>query len=101
MVNDQGNMQVRVWPDATLQADGTEDSLLQHKRGDLGKLRRVLVRLQQLLVPEPGASFRLLRPPPRWINGHDTDELRQSPSREFGLAARLWCLGQAKIQAVG
>ena len=49
LMNDQGDVLVRIVRDATLQVDGIEDSLLlgrlQHKRGDLGKLRRVLVRL--------------------------------------------------------
>lgn len=57
-------MLVRIVRDATLQVDTIEDSLqlgsLRRKRSDLGKLRRVLVRLQRLLALEPGALFRLL-----------------------------------------
>jgi zinc transporter len=87
--------------DATLQVDGIEDSLLlgrlQHKRGDLGKLRRVLVRLQRLLAPEPGALFRLLRQPPRWINDNDLDELRQS-TEEFSLVLRDLAALQERIK---
>ncbi|RYG13296.1 MAG: magnesium transporter CorA, partial [Burkholderiales bacterium] len=50
-------------------------------------LRRVLVRLQRLLAPEPGALFRLLRLPPQWISEHDLEELRQA-TEEFSLTIR-------------
>ena len=82
LINDQGDVLVGIVRDATLQVDRIEDSLLvgrlRQKRADLGTLRRVLVRLQRLLAPEPGALFRLLRQPPPWITAHDLDELRQS-----------------------
>ena len=101
LMNDQGDVLVRIVRDATLQVDGIEDSLLlgrlQHKRGDLGKLRRVLVRLQRLLAPEPGALFRLLRQPPRWINDNDLDELRQS-TEEFSLVLRDLAALQERIK---
>jgi zinc transporter len=92
LLNDQGDVLVRIVRDATLQVDAIEDSLLggrdlQPKRADLGKLRRVLVRLQRLLAPEPGALFRLLRQPPPWVAAHDLDELRQS-TEEFSLVIR-------------
>ena len=92
LLNDQGDVLVRIVRDATVQVDAIEDSLLggrnlQPKRADLGKLRRVLVRLQRLLAPEPGALFRLLRQPPPWVAAHDLDELRQS-TEEFSLVIR-------------
>ena len=91
LLHDQGDVLVRIVREATLRVDHIEDSLLygrlQHKRGDLGKLRRVLVRLQRLLAPEPGALFRLLRQPPPWIAGHDLEELRQA-TEEFSLILR-------------
>ena len=70
LLDDQGDVLVRIVREATLQVDAVEDSLqlgrLQRKRAELGKLRRLLVRLQRLLAPEPGALLRLLRqPPPR------------------------------------
>jgi zinc transporter len=55
-----------------------------HKREDLGALRRVLVRLQRLLAPEPSALFRLLLRPPVWVAELDTQELRQS-TEEFSV----------------
>jgi zinc transporter len=91
LMRDQGDVLVRIVRETTLQVDGIEDSLvsgrLKHKRGDLGKLRRVLVRLQRLLAPEPGALFRLLRQPPPWIAAHDLEELRQA-TEEFSLVLR-------------
>ena len=91
LMHDQGDVLVRIVREATLQVDGIEDKLLggrlQHKRGDLGKLRRVLVRLQRLLAPEPGAMFRLLRLPPPWVSAHDLEELRQA-TEEFTLIIR-------------
>jgi zinc transporter len=47
----------------------------------------LLVRLQRLLAPEPGALFRLLRLPPPWISEHDLEELRQA-TEEFSLTIR-------------
>jgi len=91
LLHDQGDVLVRIVREATLQVDAVEDSLtvgrLQHKRADLGKLRRVLVRLQRLLAPEPGALFRLLKQPPPWITAQDLDELRQA-TEEFSLIIR-------------
>src|SRR6185436_6055839 len=59
-----------------------EDSLLAQKiaprRAELGELRRVLVRLQRLLAPEPAALFRLLNRPPAWLSEADLSDLRQS-----------------------
>jgi len=82
---------VRIVREATVQVDTIEDSFhfgrLKHKRIDLGKLRRVLVRLQRLLAPEPGALFRLLRHPPPWIATDDLEELRQA-TEEFSLIIR-------------
>jgi len=74
-----------------VKVDAVEDGLLagrlQNKRFELGKLRRVLVRLQRLLAPEPGALFRLLRLPPPWVSTRDLEELRQA-TEEFTLIIR-------------
>ena len=101
LMNDQGDVLVRVVREATVQVDTIEDSLLfgrlKHKRADSGKLRRLLVRLQRLLAPEPGALFRLLREPPRWVAAHDLDELRQS-TEEFSLVIRDLAALQERIK---
>ena len=91
LMQDQGDVLVRIVRDATLQIDKVEDGLLmgrlQHKRHELGKLRRVLVRLRRLLAPEPGALFRLLRMPPPWMRERDLEALRQA-TEEFTLILR-------------
>lgn len=88
LMHDQGDVLIRIVREATLQVDQVEDSLLlgrlRDRRADLGKLRRVLVRLQRLLAPEPGALFRLLRQPPPWLHSKDLEELRQA-TEEFSL----------------
>jgi zinc transporter len=91
LLHDQGDVLVRIVREATLKVDAVEDSLLVgrllHKRAELGKLRRVLVRLQRLLAPEPGALFRLMRLPPPWVKGQDLEDLRQA-TEEFSMNIR-------------
>ncbi len=101
LMHDQGDVLVQIVRDATSQVDSIEDSLLigrlKTKRTDLGKLRRVLVRLQRLLAFEPAALFRFLHQPPQWIVEHDLDELRQS-TEEFSLAIRDLAALQERIK---
>ncbi len=77
---------VRIVRDSTLRADTAEDNVLatriQTSRADLGRLRRVLVRLQRLLAPEPATLFRLLSRPPAWLQEADVQELREA-AEEF------------------
>ncbi len=72
--------------DSAEEVDRIEDRLLadrlERRRVNLGSLRRVLVRLQRLLAPEPAALFRLLNRPPEWIAQEDIDDLRES-TEEF------------------
>ncbi|CAN5120949.1 transporter [soil metagenome] len=88
LLRDQGDVLVKIVRDAVAKVDGIEDKLLagrlNHKRADLGSIRRVLVRLQRLLAPEPAALFRLLQRPPRWVSELDSQELRES-SEEFSV----------------
>ncbi len=88
LLRDQADVLVKIARDSVTKVDHVEDSLLagrlRHKREDLGSMRRVLVRLQRLLAPEPAALFRLLQRPPVWIAEKDIDELRQS-SEEFAV----------------
>ncbi|WIV96793.1 transporter [Kinneretia aquatilis] len=101
LFRDQGDVLVRIVRDATVRVDAIEDSLLagrlQAKRSELGQLRRVLVRLQRLLAPEPGALFRLLRLPPPWVVPQDLDELRQA-TEEFSLVIRDMAALQERIK---
>ena len=101
LMHDQAEVLSRIVRDATLQVDQVEDKLLlgrlQDRRTDLGKMRRVLVRLQRLLAPEPGALFRLLRLPPPWISLDDLEELRQS-TEESNLILRDMAALQERIR---
>jgi zinc transporter len=91
LMHDQGDVLVRIVREATVKIDAVEDNLLagrlQPKRFELGQMRRVLVRLQRLLAPEPGALFRLLRLPPPWMSAQDLEELRQA-TEEFTMIIR-------------
>ncbi len=91
LMRDQADVLIEVVRSVSLKVDSIEDSLLagrlQTKRADLGAMRRLLVRLQRLLAPEPGSLFRLLQHPPAWIERDDVQELRQS-TEEFSVALR-------------
>jgi zinc transporter len=88
LFRDQADVLVNIVRQATARVDKVEDNLLAgrltERRADLGALRRVLVRLQRLLAPEPAALFRLLQRPPTWMSETDLQELRQS-TEEFSV----------------
>ncbi len=101
LMRDQGDALVEIVRKATQQVDAIEDQLLagylQQKRADLGRLRRVFVRLQRLLAPEPAALFRLLQQPPRWMAAHDLADMRQA-TEEFSLVIRDLAALQERIR---
>ena len=82
LLRDQADVLVQIVRDATRQVDVIEDAVMlrpaPRHRPKLGTLRRVLVRLQRLLAPEPAALFRLLNRPPAWVTADDATDLRQS-----------------------
>ena len=86
LLRDQADVLIGILREAVSRTDKIEDDLLAGRldaqRSNLGQLRRVLVRLQRLLAPEPAALFRLLQRPPKWIDELDLQDLRQS-SEEF------------------
>lgn len=88
LFRDQADVLVNIVRDAVARVDKVEDNLLagrlMQRRADLGALRRVLVRLQRLLAPEPAALFRLLQRPPEWMAELDMQELRQA-TEEFSV----------------
>ena len=88
LLRDQADVLVKIVRDAVARVDTIEDKLLAGhptaQREDLGAMRRVLVRLQRLLAPEPAALFRLLQRPPAWMAEVDTQELRES-TEEFSV----------------
>lgn len=89
LLQDQAGVLVDILRQSTRRVDKIEDRFLANRtsssRGELGSLRRVLVRLQRLLAPEPAAFFRLLNSPPDWISEEDIKELQQA-AEEFSLA---------------
>ncbi|MES2989950.1 MAG: transporter [Pseudomonadota bacterium] len=97
----QADVLVGIVRDVTTRVDDTEDDLLagklDHKRVKLGRLRRLLVRLQRLLAPEPAALFRLLQHPPAWASDADVEELRGS-TEEFSVALRDMSALQERIK---
>ncbi|MCG2582950.1 transporter [Massilia sp. TS11] len=86
LLRDQADVLVGIVRESVERVDLIEDNLLAgrlaHKREDLGAMRRVLVRLQRVLAPEPGALFRLLQRPPAWVAEPDVQELREA-TEEF------------------
>lgn len=89
LLSDQANVLVDILRKSTIRVDHIEDQLLANRisvsRSELGPLRRMLVRLQRLLAPEPAAFFRLLSRPPDWITQDDLLDLRQA-AEEFSTA---------------
>jgi zinc transporter len=101
LMHDQGDVLVDIVRNTTSRVDDLEDNLLagrlESKRANLGSLRRLLVRLQRLLAPEPAALFRLLRTPPEWITEDDLDGLRQA-TEEFNVTLSDMAALQERIK---
>jgi zinc transporter len=99
----QADVLVEIVRAVTERIDTIEDQLLSkrldQRRARLGALRRLLVRLQRLLAPEPAAFFRLLQHPPRWMAELDVQELRQS-SEEFSVVLRDMSTLQERIKVL-
>ena len=71
LLRDQASVLVDIVRKSKKRVGPMEEQLLAKRvsvsRSELGSLRRMLVRLQRLLAPEPAAFFRLLSRPPDWI----------------------------------
>nr|WP_279343626.1 transporter [Variovorax terrae] len=97
----QADVLVGIVRGVTRRIDEIEDELLagrlDAKRARLGVLRRLLVRLQRLLAPEPAALFRLLQHPPDWVAELDVRELHQS-TEEFSVVLRDMSALQERIK---
>ena len=89
LLRDQASVLTDIVRQSTVRVDQIEDRILAARisasRRELGALRRVLVRLQRLLAPEPAALFRLLNRPPDWIAPEDVRDLQQT-AEEFSAA---------------
>ena len=101
LLHAQADVLVDIVRHATERVDRIEDQILSNlpnaRRSRLGALRRLLVRLQRLLAPEPAALFRLLQHPTDWVAEFDAQELRQS-SEEFSVALRDMTALQERIK---
>jgi zinc transporter len=85
LLRDQASVLVDIVRKSTKRVAPMEELLLARRisvsRGELGSLRRMLVRLQRLLAPEPAAFFRLLSRPPDWITEDELQKLQQAAEK--------------------
>jgi zinc transporter len=101
LLRDQADVLTQIVRSIADKTDHIEDRLLanrlEHHRANLGTMRRLLVRLQRLLAPEPSALFRLLNRPPLWIVDDDRQDLRQS-TEEFATVIQDMTALQERIK---
>jgi len=85
LLRDQANVLVDIVRRSKKAVGPMEEQLLAKRvsvsRSELGSLRRMLVRLQRLLAPEPAAFFRLLNQPPGWISQDELQNLQQAAEK--------------------
>jgi zinc transporter len=85
LFREQASVLVDIVRKSKRQVSPMEQQLLAKRisvsRSELGSLRRMLVRLQRLLAPEPAAFFRLLNRPPDWITEDELQNLQQSAEK--------------------
>ena len=85
LFRDQASVLADIVRKSTKRVDPMEERLLAKRisvsRSELGSLRRMLVRLQRLLAPEPAAFFRLLGRPPNWIKEEELQNLQQAAEK--------------------
>jgi len=85
LLRDQASVLVDIVRKAKKRIGPLEEQLLAKRvfvsRSELGSLRRMLVRLQRLLAPEPAAFFRLLNRPPDWISQDELQNLQQAAEK--------------------
>lgn len=78
LLRDQADELQRMVRRAAERLDDIEDAMLAGRHdhgGELANLRRMAVRLQRLLAPEPTALARTLSNPPAWIGREDLQRL--------------------------
>ncbi|HXI75074.1 MAG TPA: CorA family divalent cation transporter, partial [Pyrinomonadaceae bacterium] len=85
LLRDQANVLLDIVRRAKKRMSPLEEQLLAKRvfvsRSELGPLRRMLVRLQRLLAPEPAAFFRLLSRPLDWISPDQLQNLQQAAEK--------------------
>jgi zinc transporter len=91
LLRDQADELQRILRHAAERLDDIEDEVLsgRHEKhaAELARLRRMMVRLQRLLTPEPTALARCLSRPPEWMQASDAQQLARS-NEEFTLVLR-------------
>jgi zinc transporter len=91
LLRDQADELQRIARKATERVDVIEDAVLtgdhETHTAELARLRRLMVRLQRMLAPEPSALARTLADPPAWVAASDTQRLQQA-SEEFAVVLR-------------
>jgi len=91
LLRDQADELQRILRQASERLDDIEDALLagHHTRhgAELAGLRRLMVRLQRLLTPEPAALARVLSRPPGWVTPDGQQQLSRA-HEEFTLVLR-------------
>jgi len=91
LLRDQADELQTIARKATERVDVIEDAVLtgdhETHTAELARLRRLMVRLQRMLAPEPSALARTLAYPPAWVAARDTQRLQQA-SEEFAVVLR-------------
>lgn len=91
LLGDQADELQHIARSASERVDHIEDQLIARGPGqhsaELARLRRLTVRLQRLLAPEPGALLRVLSNPPHWLQRADVQRLREAGD-DFGVSLR-------------
>ena len=91
LLRDQADELQRILRQASERLDEIEDALLAgfHTRhgAELAGLRRLMVRLQRLLTPEPAALARVLSRPLAWVTPEGQQQLGRA-HEEFNLVLR-------------
>ncbi len=91
LLRDQADELQRIVRRAAERLDDIEDAVLAGRHAEhtaeLARLRRLMVRLQRLLAPEPSALQRTLSRPPGWVSEHDLQQLHGS-AEDFALVLR-------------
>jgi len=85
LLRDQASVLVDIVRRSKRRLTPMEEQLMARRisvsRSELGSLRRMLVRVQRLLAPEPAAFFRLLNRPPDWISQDQLQNLQQAAEK--------------------
>ena len=91
LLRDQADELQHIVRQASERVDEVEDEMLARRGSrhgpELSRLRRLAVRLNRLMSPEPGALMRLLANPPTWMQPPDAQRLREAGD-DFGIALR-------------